>query len=75
MLYRRITKYGVSAFGNVKLCSKDQDAVLENKDSERKKCWVSSILPQRHKGESVMFFKNKDKFKAPQFVLNRTCKI
>ena len=36
MLYRRITKYEVSAFGNVKLCLIDQNVVLENKDSERK---------------------------------------
>ena len=36
MLYRRIPKYEVSAFGNVKLCLTDQDIVLENKDSERK---------------------------------------
>ena len=65
----------MSAFGNAKLCLTDQDVVLENKDSERKNVGCLQLLAQRHKGASVMFFKNRSKFKALQFVLNRTCKI
>ena len=44
MLYRRITKYDVSAFGNVKLCLTGQDVVLENKDSERKMLGVFNTV-------------------------------
>ena len=73
MLYRRIIKYEVSAFGNVKLCLTDRDVVLENKDSERKN--DGCLQYYGIKENLLCSSKNKSKFKALQFVLNRTYKI
>ena len=61
MLYRRITKYEVSAFGNVKLCLTDQDVVLENKDSERKNV---GCLQSCHNGIKVNLLRSSKRNKV-----------
>ena len=39
----------------------------------KKKCWASSTLPQLHRGESVIFFIKRSKFRELQFVRKRVC--